>query len=113
MLRKRNQSKSIPADESAGTGTPVRRRAPSQRKTTVTPTEAPAPTISRPADATVARAPAPQDMSSEPRRKPTAERDEIASLAYSYWESRGRQGGSAEDDWLRAERELRRRRAAV
>ena len=31
----------------------------------------------------------------------------IASLAYSYWEARGRQGGSAEEDWLRAEAEIR------
>jgi hypothetical protein len=31
---------------------------------------------------------------------------EIARLAYSYWEARGYQGGSSEDDWLRAEREL-------
>ena len=30
----------------------------------------------------------------------------IARLAYSYWEARGCQGGSAEEDWLRAEREL-------
>ncbi len=34
-------------------------------------------------------------------------REEIAALAYSYWESRGCQGGSAEEDWLRAEQELR------
>jgi hypothetical protein len=33
--------------------------------------------------------------------------DEIAQLAYSYWESRGYQGGSSEEDWLRAEYELR------
>ena len=32
--------------------------------------------------------------------------DEIAKLAYSYWEARGYQGGSEEEDWLRAEREL-------
>src|ERR1051326_7245978 len=32
--------------------------------------------------------------------------DEIAALAYSYWESRGRQGGSPSEDWFRAEREL-------
>ena len=31
----------------------------------------------------------------------------IAQLAYSYWEARGYQGGSAEEDWLRAESELR------
>ncbi len=33
-------------------------------------------------------------------------RDEIARLAYSYWEARGGSGGSAEEDWYRAEQEL-------
>jgi hypothetical protein len=33
--------------------------------------------------------------------------EEIAALAYSYWEARGYQGGSPEEDWLQAERELR------
>ena len=33
--------------------------------------------------------------------------DEIAQLAYSYWEARGYQGGSPEEDWLRAEQQLR------
>jgi len=28
--------------------------------------------------------------------------DEIAVLAYSYWDARGRQGGSAEEDWFQA-----------
>jgi hypothetical protein len=32
---------------------------------------------------------------------------QIAALAYSYWEARGRQGGSALEDWLRAESELK------
>jgi len=32
--------------------------------------------------------------------------DAIAHLAYSYWEARGFQGGSPEQDWLRAESEL-------
>jgi hypothetical protein len=31
---------------------------------------------------------------------------EIAALAYSYWEARGGHGGSPEEDWLRAEQEL-------
>ena len=39
--------------------------------------------------------------------------DEIAVLAYSYWEARGYQGDSAEDDWLRAEEELRKRHARL
>ncbi|HTX35293.1 MAG TPA: DUF2934 domain-containing protein [Bryobacteraceae bacterium] len=34
-------------------------------------------------------------------------RDDVARLAYSYWEARGCQGGSAEEDWLRAEVEIR------
>jgi hypothetical protein len=33
--------------------------------------------------------------------------EEIARLAYSYWEARGYQGGSPEEDWLRAESALR------
>lgn len=32
--------------------------------------------------------------------------DKVAQLAYSYWEARGYQGGSPEEDWLRAEREI-------
>jgi hypothetical protein len=35
------------------------------------------------------------------------EDEAIARLAYSYWEARGRQGGSPEEDWLRAEQQLR------
>ena len=30
----------------------------------------------------------------------------IANLAYSFYEARGHVGGSAEEDWLRAEQEL-------
>lgn len=40
---------------------------------------------------------------------PPITRDAIAALAYSYWEARGFQGGSPEDDWFRAERELQSR----
>ena len=38
-----------------------------------------------------------------------AYRDEIARLAYSLWEERGRTNGSPDEDWLRAEAEVRRR----
>ena len=31
--------------------------------------------------------------------------DEVARIAYFIWEKRGRQHGSAEEDWYRAERE--------
>jgi hypothetical protein len=36
---------------------------------------------------------------------------EIAALAYSYWEARGYRGGSPQEDWLQAERELRDRQS--
>jgi Protein of unknown function (DUF2934) len=31
----------------------------------------------------------------------------IAQLAYTYWEARGRPWGSPEEDWFRAEHEIR------
>ena len=49
------------------------------------------------------------------RRKPAAKkqtttapsREEIARLAEKFWAERGRPEGSAEQDWLRAEEELK------
>ena len=35
--------------------------------------------------------------------------EQVAELAYSYWEARGFRGGSPWEDWFRAERELKRR----
>ena len=37
--------------------------------------------------------------------------EEVARLAYAYWEARGHRHGSAQEDWYRAERELLSRRA--
>jgi len=53
-------------------------------------------------------------MSSTPRGDPNIERmaeeeltyAAIAERAYSYWEARGCQGGSAEEDWRKAIQEL-------
>lgn len=39
--------------------------------------------------------------------------EEIARLAYSFWEARGFQGGSPEEDWFRAEEELRKQRTGA
>ena len=41
-----------------------------------------------------------------------AEHQEIAALAYSYYLERGPSEGSAEQDWLRAEREVRTRKSS-
>jgi hypothetical protein len=57
---------------------------------------------------------APRKSSPEVEQTPTPlvvkfdlDKDEVARLAYSYWEARGYQGGSPMDDWIRAEKELR------
>jgi hypothetical protein len=47
-----------------------------------------------------------------PNSEPVVPPEEIGRLAHSYWEARGGEGGSAEEDWLRAEKELKARRAA-
>jgi hypothetical protein len=45
-----------------------------------------------------------------PSAAATPDREVIARLAYSYWQERGCSEGSPEDDWLRAEQELLRKR---
>ncbi len=39
--------------------------------------------------------------------EPTLDQAEVARLAYSYWLERGGHGGSAEEDWQRAEQALK------
>lgn len=48
-------------------------------------------------------APAPAILQASPVQ---VNREEVAKLAYLYWEARGHQGGSQEADWVRAEQEL-------
>jgi len=42
-----------------------------------------------------------------------AKPEEVAQLAYFYWEARGCQEGSPQDDWFRAEQELKSRSASA
>ena len=44
---------------------------------------------------------------------PVIDHEEIARLAYSYWEARGCCGDTPEEDWFRAEEELRKGTAAA
>jgi hypothetical protein len=46
---------------------------------------------------------------SYPARSHDDPREEIAQLAYSYWEARGFAQGSPHEDWIRAEAEYRNR----
>ena len=39
--------------------------------------------------------------------------EDIARLAYALWEARGCRGGSSEEDWLRAEQQLRKSEATT
>lgn len=48
-----------------------------------------------------------QQLAAAVRPEPAVDPVEVARLAYAYWEARGCPAGSAEEDWLRAERELR------
>jgi len=73
------------AEVSAGAATPSRRKPTTTGRATRSVAAQAAATVSGPSHA------------------------EIARLAYSYWEARAHRGGSPEEDWLRAERELRRR----
>jgi hypothetical protein len=87
---------------------PVAATEPSKRKRTASPKAAP---VAAPKPATAAshkhaskKTAQETGQSAEPVR--TVSQEEIAQLAYSYWEARGFTPGSPEEDWLRAEREL-------
>jgi hypothetical protein len=57
---------------------------------------------------------APVSVSTETARpNPGVVHEDIARLAHSFWEARGRQGGSPEADWLRAEQELKSRQETL
>jgi len=44
---------------------------------------------------------------------PHPSHEEIARLAYAYWEARAGQGGSPEGDWYQAEQEIQHRAKTV
>jgi hypothetical protein len=98
MARKQKSEKELVVSSSAAASAAPRRKAVTTRKkhsftqaeTSFTPV--------------VERSSA-QPVPSAATYEPTYE--EISKLAYTYWEARGYQGGCPEEDWLRAEQELR------
>ena len=54
----------------------------------------------------ISRSEAPPEERAKSLQGRSVPREQIAQLAYSFWEARGGAEGSAFDDWLRAEREL-------
>jgi hypothetical protein len=92
MTRKRNTENDLMVT-AAGATAPARRKGGSRpRANRVAETVAPV------VEAVVL-------MESTPVYTPSYE--EVAKLAYSYWEARGCQGGCPGEDWVRAEQELR------
>ena len=94
MAKKRNPENDLASSTSAAPAPTRARRKPSPR-----PKHAPA-TAEIPVTETKT-ASAVFAVNSKPSH------EEIAKLAYTYWLSRGCAGGSPDDDWLRAELELR------
>ena len=98
--------------------TKMPRRRKSETKPSVSEMAAPASAgpAKRPSSARVRKAATTPRTRKESAVKPPAARqapkiahEEIALLAYFYWEARQSAHRSAEDDWFRAERELRAR----
>jgi Protein of unknown function (DUF2934) len=62
--------------------------------------------MSRESEIAMGHAFAPSDIGKNIDRRSYTTHDEIAQVAYSLYESRGRQEGHQLEDWLRAEQEL-------
>ena len=90
MASKKTSAKNIVVS----TASPAPPRKRTERARSMMPVETPSLTASTNA----------ADQHTTPVNAPS--QDEIANLAYLYWEARGCQGGSPDEDWARAEREL-------
>ena len=97
MARKRNEARSISVEGAAAPATHRR-----SVRASVTPSSVSAP--SEPQSALL------ETPVVETPIAAISEQDEIAKVAFSYWEARGCQGGSPEEDWARAEQEVHSRR---
>ena len=102
MARKRNSENDRVVSSGAAGAVPSRRKSVRRGNRFASPAEEPQATAGNPETAA---------QSAAAGYEPT--REEIEQLAYSYWEARGCQGGCPEDDWTRAEQELRARTAAA
>jgi len=100
-MAKKSNTASEPILSSAAAPARSRKHAPAKHKATPAVESSPSNDINALAAAVAVTA------SSNPVVAGSPTFDEIAKLAYSYWQARGYQGGSQEEDWLRAEQELR------
>src|SRR3954452_25583729 len=93
MTRKRTSENDLVVS-AAGATAPARRKGSARPR----PTRAPEPLTPAAPPAAELETVAPQALAPS--------YDDVAKLAYSYWEARGCQGGCPEEDWVRAEQEL-------
>jgi hypothetical protein len=96
MTTKRVSEKNLAMSPGAGKLPSTRKAAPSQRSARSTAS----------VEIPVTGAAIGVDTPHEPISTQPIATQAIAALAYSYWVARGCKGGSSEEDWLRAEREL-------
>ena len=95
MARKRVTDNPVVVSTGAGAA-PARRKAATTKRTTSKAVEA-SPIVETPV----------VDTETKPVvAAAQVTHEEIARLAYLFWEERGCQGGSPEEDWLRAEQQL-------
>jgi hypothetical protein len=98
----------VTSELSSAAGTaPARTEKPKAKRATTTKHSSPKATATRATTAEPVAASSPvAEHGAVVEAVVVVSRDEVAKLAYLYWEARGGHGGSAEDDWARAEAEL-------
>jgi len=102
MTRKRNPEKDVVISSASAAAAAARPR----RASTATRTPRSRPTES---PAAPARAPEVQVQTTTFVAEQALSHEEIARLAYAMWEAQGCLHGNSDEDWRRAEEELRRR----
>jgi hypothetical protein len=102
MPAKRNVSETAPG--SAAAPARAKKTATSHSRRTKTAATEPETTAAPAGDATPQMA---EPLTATASATVEITHEQIARLAHSYWEARGCQGGSPEEDWARAEQELR------
>jgi hypothetical protein len=109
MARPRKTETTVNIAPNAASVAPARRKTAAPRTRV---TAKPAAMLTQPASQEVAT-PLRNAVSKDTRTEYLPSHDEIAALAYTYWEERGYAHGNPEHDWLRAEAELRQRALAT
>ena len=103
MASKRVPENQVLMSTGAAQASPVRKPSSSRRTTRTKPAQTVETPAAEPATAMPMAVAAVEPVEPMVKLSPEA----VAALAYSYWQARGTAGGSPEEDWLRAEQELR------